>query len=372
MRRLRPVRCDMARSSNKRKKKAHSRRAGHLVVTPASHIPPKKAKSAWGRYLPLGALTIFAGYQGLGKSTALCKAAADVSRGELDGDLKGEPSPVVIASTEDSAATTLVPRLMAAGADLDKVHIVSIGGETGEMLTIPGDVALLEEIVGMLGARVLMLDPLLSFVDLDSHNEQKVRRALAPMARLADEADLAVLGLMHLNKNQGAGALSRIMGSTAFTALPRSVLLLGAEGDDESRLHLVHIKANLTAKGPSLACHVEGAVVDHGGETFDTSKFVIDRISDATADDVLGDPESTIDRTAKDDAGDWLLDYLRNGRVAAQTAIDDAKKVGIGRRTLYRAQRILTKQGRVRSVPLGQDDEDGRRRAWEVVPEADK
>jgi AAA domain-containing protein len=361
----------MARSSG-RKKGPKTRRAGHLVVTPASRIKPRKARSAWDRYLPLGALTIAAGYQGLGKSTMLCKAAADISRGELKGDLEGKPSPVVLASTEDSASTTLIPRLIAAGADLDKVHIVSIGDETGKLMTIPDDVVLLEKIVRSLGARVLMLDPLLSFVDLDSHNEQKVRRALAPMARLADEADLAVLGLMHLNKNQGAGALTRIMGSTAFTALPRSVLLLGAEGDDETRLHLIHIKSNLTARGPSLACHVEGFEVEQGGETFHTSRFVIDGTSDATADDVLGDPESTTDRTAKDDARDWLIDYLRNGPVPAQTAIEAAKKAEIHRRTLYRAQKILTKQKRLRSVPLSEDGEDGRRRAWELVQEVDK
>lgn len=362
----------MARKSTRRKRRPPTTRAGHLVVTPASRIKPEKVEYAWAEYMPLGALTIGAGYQGLGKSTLCCKLAADLTRGELEGDLSGEASSVVIASTEDSASTTLVPRLMAARADLDKVHIVSIGGAAGKMLTIPKDVELLEKVVETLGARVLMLDPLLSFVDLDSHNEQKVRRALAPVARLADEQGLAVLGLMHLNKRQGADALSRIMGSNAFTALPRSVLLLGAERDDETRLHLIHIKSNLGARGPSLACHIDGKVVKHDRESFPTSQFIIDGVSEATSHDVLEDPESSADRTEQDDARDWLVDRLRNGRAPVQIVIAEAKKAGINRRTLYRAQKKLTKQGRLRSAPFDENGKDGRRRAWELVPEGEE
>jgi RecA-family ATPase len=329
---------------------------------------PRRVEWAWEGYVPLGALTIEAGYQGLGKSTLNCYHAARLSRGELAGDLEGQPCTVVIASSEDTAETTLLPRLMAADADLDKVHIVSVGGEAGDMLTIPDDLERLERIVKRLEARVLILDPLLSFVDLDSHNEQKVRRALAPMAQLASRCNLAVIGLMHLNKHHGSDALGRIMGSNAFTALPRSVLLLGAERADESHLHLVHVKSNLSVKGPSLACHVEQEIVTHRRNTFPTSRFEFDGISDATSHDILEDPDSTTDRSAQDDAAEWLIDHLRNGARPTQEVVEAAKKVDINRRTLYRAASRLKRRGELKSTRLS-DGEDSRRKVWELVQE---
>jgi len=353
------------RRKQRRKNPGKRIKDGHLVVTPASRIKPKRVESAWLGYVPLGAVTIGAGYQGLGKSTLLCKLAADLSKGDLKGDLEGQPCPVVMASSEDTPETTIVPRLMAADADLAQVHIVSIGGEAGEMLTLPDDVERLQRVSRRLGARVLMLDPLLSFVDTDSHNEQKVRRALSPVTQLASEENLAVIGLMHLNKRHGSDALARIMASNAFTALPRSVVLLGAERSDESQLHLVHVKANLSAKSPSLACHIEPETVSDAGEIFYTSRLEFDGVSDATSHDVLEDPDSTADRTATDDATEWLTDHLRIGPQPTQEVIKAAKKADINRRTLYRAAKRLRQKKRLKSGRIGEGD--GRRKAWKLV-----
>ena len=84
-----------------------------LCVTPASRVTARSTRWAWAGRIPLGAVSLFAGREGLGKSTALVELTARLTRGELTGDLCGQPANVVYASAEDSASSTLKPRLMA-------------------------------------------------------------------------------------------------------------------------------------------------------------------------------------------------------------------------------------------------------------------
>ena len=100
------------------------------------------------------------------------------------------------------------------------------------------------------GAKLIILDPVVGHLsgNIDSHKDHSVRRALAPLARLAEDTGAAILGIGHLNKSPSTDVLTRIGGSVAFGAAARSVLLLGEdpkapEGSPE-RL-LVHAKSNL-------------------------------------------------------------------------------------------------------------------------------
>jgi AAA domain/Bifunctional DNA primase/polymerase, N-terminal len=239
---------------------------GRVRIQRASEITPMRAVWLWERRIPLGELTLLAGPGGLGKSTLLYDLAARITRGQLAGEFEGTPRSVLVSATEDSWECTIAPRLIAAGADLERVLRVEVGAESGG-LTFPRDNDDLEGIARENDVALLILDPLLSRLGgKDTHKDAEVRQALEPVIEVAHRARFAVVGIMHLNKDTGAKRIiDRITASGAFVALARSVLVvLPDPSDDEERVRLVGVaKGNLTDVSaiPSFAFTIESAEV---------------------------------------------------------------------------------------------------------------
>src|SRR5712691_9346466 len=174
--------------------------ARRLVLTPASAIEPEPVVWAWedngcGR-IPAGSLSLFAGREGTGKSCFLVWLAAKITTGTLPGSFHGRPRSVIYVAVEDSWKYTIVPRLMAAGADLDRVYraeVQTIEGET-YTLSLPLDNDLLKEGIAGNDVAMVALDPLLSAISdkLDTHVNRQVRQALEPLVRTADLAGAIV------------------------------------------------------------------------------------------------------------------------------------------------------------------------------------
>jgi hypothetical protein len=183
--------------------------------------------------------------------------AAKVTRGDL-----GKAADVVMLTAEDPLAQVVVPRLTAAGADLERVHFGSIerdGIETSILL--PSDIAALEALVSETNAQLVVIDPLMAHLatKIDSWKDQKVREALAPLHRLAERTGVAILVVAHLNKGQGNDPLERLGGSIGIPAAARSVLLLGRDPDEPEgdRRVVAHVKSNLGMLAGSLAYELE-------------------------------------------------------------------------------------------------------------------
>ena len=182
-----------------------------VQLTPFSTIRPQPVTWALEGRIPSKGLTLIAGEPDLGKSTLSLDIAAQWSRGEAPGDWIGKPTHVVLATCEDSAATTIHPRLTVAGADLSRVHAISvIRQDTETPLTIPEDIEPLERTMTECQAKVLIIDPVMGHLgDVDSYKDQNIRKALAPLAQLADRLDAVVLGIMHLNKRDCTTIMKR-------------------------------------------------------------------------------------------------------------------------------------------------------------------
>ncbi|SEH10161.1 AAA family ATPase [Thermoleophilum album] len=318
-----------------------------VLLTPASAITPERTRWAWAGRVPLGAVTILAGRQGFGKSTLIAGLSADLSRGRLEGDLAGEPARVVLLSYENHPRSTIVPRLMAAGADLDRVLILEAEQDgRPDLVSVPGDLERIAEATNGHGARLLVIDPLVAALGggIDAHRDQDVRRALAPLAQLAEQADLAVLATIHLRKGGAADALDRVSGSIAFTAAARSVLAFGRAPNDEdgpSRV-LAHAKCNVGPLSPSLAYKVEGCEVRaDGGEVIPTSRVVLVGECETSAAELLSAP--TVEpRTEIEAAAEWLADELGDGEWHPTAEIRQAAKAAdIAWRTVGRARERL-------------------------------
>ena len=146
---------------------------------------------------------------------------------------------MIVAATEDSWSHTIKPRLMAAGADLNKVYRADIVDSEGFdlPLSLPKDTAALTQEIKNVDAAVVGFDPLLSRLDarLDSHKDADVRRALEPLATMADTAGVTVLGLIHVSKSISSDALTLLMASRAFTAVARAVLFVAVDPDNEEQ-----------------------------------------------------------------------------------------------------------------------------------------
>jgi hypothetical protein len=197
-----------------------------VVLTAASKIKPRRVQWLWDARIALGTLALLAGREGLGKSILSYTIAAMITRGDLPGEFFGTPKSVLVAAAEDSWSQTIVPRLIAAGADLDRVFRVEVIHDTihSELIT-PRDLARVKAVAREVDAALMILDPLISRLDPkpDSHRDADVRRALEPLVAMADLINISVLGLIHHNKSGATDPLQVVMASKAFPAVARSV-----------------------------------------------------------------------------------------------------------------------------------------------------
>jgi hypothetical protein len=319
-----------------------------LVLTPASGIKPVRVKWMWDGRLAQGTLGLLAGREGLGKSTISAWLAAQVTRGTLPGEFLGQPRGVVICATEDSWAHTIVPRLMAAEADLRRVHraeMVTADGVAGT-LGLPQDLDELARATRATDTALVILDPLLSRLDgkLDSHIDADVRRALEPLVAMASHNDLVILGLTHFNKSAQRDVLNAIMASKAFTAVARSVHVVLKDPEDENRRLFGTAKNNLGRDQlPMHSFIIQGhAVPTDDGDAW-TGKAVWGDLVHTTPSEVMAQSEDTYDKSATEEAAEWLHDYMwtQGGRASSSDIKKSGRAAGHSEDALKRARKRI-------------------------------
>jgi hypothetical protein len=302
----------------------------------------------WPGRIPLGKVTILDGDPGLGKSLITVYLTARVTTGrgmpdEPDALLRS-PHGVVLLSAEDGPGDTIAPRLLAAGADLSRVldlHSVpdmdsSTGTPYERGLLPPRDLRTLERGVIRMQARLVMIDPLMSFLDssVNPFSDQDARAVLLePLKRLAEATGAAILLLRHLNKSESGKALYRGGGSIGFIGAARSGLLVAKDPDDpEHQRVLACGKSNL---GPPLPALRYRLVVDEDQtqphvEWLGTCDYTADTLVTENAGDDPGAGEEAIQ---------WLEELLADGPRPAGEMKRLARQAGISLATLRRARR---------------------------------
>jgi hypothetical protein len=254
---------------------------------------------------------------------------------------------VLIASAEDSPSHTLIPRLKAAGADLSRVHIIKLktGTEDAGGLSLPDDIPLLAGEVRTVQAKILIIDPLMSHLGdtLNANSDKDIRKALGPLPVLADAADLTILIICHLNKNEAASAKYRIGGSVGIFAVPRSVLLAGEDPEHEGAYVLVHLKCNVGEKTIGLRYAMERRCIENDeGTVIETGGIVwMGEADGVTAASVLSgrkDPEA---QSLFEEVKVWLEDHLGDGPCDMKAVLSEAKKLAYSEATVRRARESL-------------------------------
>ncbi len=308
------------------------------VIQCLAGVEPVKLQWLWPGKIPAGKLTLLVGDPGLGKSVLSLDLAARVSTGApwphaAGGSHTGD---VIILSAEDDPANTIVPRLMAVGADLSNIFILK-GVKKGDNLqhfSLAEDLLALEGVMTP-NTRLIIIDPISAYLGdgTDSHVNTSVRSVLAPLADLASRTGAAVLAISHLNKGQGA-AIYRIQGSIAFTAAARAVWAVARDQADEPGLLrlMLPVKCNLAPDSKGLSYELEDAARNASvswGEIVET-----DAAEALTY-------ESAEELSALQEAQDFLQELLAEGPLKASKAFEAARAEGIAKRTLYRAKKDL-------------------------------
>jgi KaiC/GvpD/RAD55 family RecA-like ATPase len=287
--------------------------------------------------IPSAAVVMFTGLPGIGKSTVLADLIARVTTG---ANAPASDSPMragacIVLCREDDRATTIVPRLAAAGADLERVVFVDQvripqTGDTRE-LRLPFDVAAIERAVIQERARWVVIDPLSDYlVNVDTNSEHDVRRALLPLVRLAQDHRVTVIFVQHMTKRDHSTALLRGVGSIAFGAVVRAAVLVDMT---EAGLVMRSVKSNLGPKAPPLG-------FDLVGEPGQPAARVVWRTVNAAP----VEKETAVDR-----AKTFLLEHVTVDGVLAREINARARALGIGMTNLRAAKALLG----VVSVPPG-------------------
>ena len=327
-----------------------------VVLLSAASIRPEPINWLWLHWLALGKLHILAGAPGQGKTTiALAMIATLTSGGRWPDGSRCAPGNAIIWSGEDDPADTLVPRLLAMGADLKRVHFVAGTRLAGEMESFDParDMVLLTDAANLIGdVKLLMVDPVVSAVAGDSHKNTEVRRALQPLVDLAAQLDAAVLGISHFAKG-GAGKdpTERVVGSVAFAAVARVVMCAAKvkSDDGEDRRLLARSKSNIGPDDGGFEYALEQVEL-HAHPGILASRVTWGGAVEGSARELLADAETDTppdeESSALDDAIEFLRSELSAGPKSAKAIFGEARSAGHSERTLKRAKASLQAESR--------------------------
>jgi putative DNA primase/helicase len=328
----------------------------------AANIKPEPVAWLWPGWLAAGKLHLLAGSPGAGKTTlALSLAATTTIAGRWpDGTRCPQAGDVVVWSSEDDPADTLVPRLLAAGADLRRAHFVgNVKGTGGARPFDPArDVSLLLSALERIKPAMLIVDPVVSAVAADSHKNTEVRRALQPLVDLAARVGCALLGISHLSKGTaGRSPAERISGSIAFAALARVVLLAAKRetpAPGEAPRLLVRAKSNIGDDSGGIGYDLRQAEAAPG--VF-ASRVLWCEAIEGNARELLAQAEAAPDAGDPDgalgDAVAFLRSLLRDGPVPSKQVRADADGAGHSWATIRRAAAKLGVEARKQGGNFG-------------------
>ena len=282
----------------------------------------------WKPYLPFGKLSVLQGNPGEGKTYFAMHLAAACTNGKLLPNMERmEPFNVIYQTAEDGLGDTVKPRLIEAGADLDRVLVID---DSEVQLTLSDE--RIEKAIVENNARLVIIDPIQAYLgaDVDMNRANEVRPIFMRLGQVAQRTGCAILLIGHLNKAAGMQSLQRGLGSIDIAAAVRSVLFIGKLKHDPTMRILTHEKSSLAPPGVSLAF----SLGDEGGFRW-VGEY------DITADEMLSGIEPQRE-TKTQQAKDLICTLLAGGKQVLSEDIDKAAlERGIPGRTVRDAKREL-------------------------------
>jgi putative DNA primase/helicase len=288
-----------------------------LLVKDASDFVMAELEWLWPGRIPKGKITLYTGKPDGGKSLALLDLIACVTTGKdfPDGAQNTlPPSKVLLAATEDDPADTIIPRLIAAGADVSKVKIilgtVVISKKDKKLkkkrtnLDIKRDAKiLLDAIKEIPDLALVALDPITGFLgDVDVNKDKDVRPVLEELNRVLNKAKITCVGIIHSSKRSDVDAVHKVSGAGSMAAVVRAVWGFSRNPEDKSDCRMSFVKGNLGKVKGGVKYKIEGTPVCINGKSIDTPYIVWGEKTEEDADDLL-----KAERANKDGADSKML-----------------------------------------------------------------
>lgn len=320
-----------------------------LTATPIANIEIRSIQWLERPLWQTSAFQLLAGAKGSGKGTYLAGLAARRSRA---GDN------VLFISTEDSTAIDLKPRLVAAGASVDRCYVIR------QHVQLPGDVDRLQALaLDLGGVGLFVIDPVANHIgSRDSNNDAEVRDAIAPLNGLADDLACLLIGVRHPGKDRSRGALASILGSTAWVDTPRAVVMIAVDDEDPTVRVIQVVAGNRSLGGSAQAFRIDAVDVPGLDEPITLAAPLGE--SAKSVDELLAVRSREQSKTAA--ARELILDILENNGEQESDTLDAhvARQTGLAAQTIRNARVTLGKEGLVKVFP--DKDEFGEVIRWRV------
>jgi AAA domain len=367
-----PTETERARAEARRV--LHERRSGKTQQeTPSGKtcsglfLPFADVRLSGPRKIPVNAVTLLAGRPKLGKSLLSIWIAAQLSRGLLEGSYD-EPARTLIIAAEDPPDPIVKGRLIAASADqaligtlasrpsrpstiaqenLDGLDGLDGAGTFARRITIPDEYELLEQIVVENAIALVVLDPINSFIThkVDAHRDAEIRRVLDPLAALAARRRFSSLAVVHLNRRSDTDVLNRITGSAGYGGSARSILTFGRHPENDAQ-RVVAAEGNWQKETQSELFELREVIVFPDADPDEQTQPALVHIgvTDLGSSDLIDKFDD--DRSALEDAKDYLLGELALGPVPVADLRRGAEANGLSWPTIERAKKLLGVEAR--------------------------
>lgn len=297
----------------------------------------KRMKWLWNERIPQGVVTVLAGDPGKGKSTLLLDMAAKLSNGKLEGEYLGVGVSTIVIANEDPFYEVVIPRLIAAGADLSR--IIRPDPERFDQSS------LLDEYMGYFEEKLsrnrnikfVILDPLSSMMTAAQrdHGGAALRKMLTKLFAMAQKFGVTFMCNAHFRKGSSGDPMQRIHGSVELGAVARAGLAVEVNDGEEHRPRktflLSQIKSNYgSMELPSIVYALSktnaGRDFEDGGE-IETSKVDFLGYADRSVQDVSLDKHLGTGSTSEEaECREWLISVLKKEPMPRKDVISRASK----------------------------------------------
>ncbi|MEZ6141072.1 MAG: AAA family ATPase [Zavarzinella sp.] len=313
------------------------------VLIRMADVEPEEIRWLWPGRLAIGKLSLLAGMPGLGKSFLTCDMAARISRGWKwpCSEDRAPLGDVLLIAGEDGISDTILPRLIAIEADVNRIYVLKAAKvieEDGKEATIAFDLSNVELIRDALDeypeCKLVVIDPIGNYMggNVDSHRDNQVRSVLTPLADIAAERGVAVLLVAHPPKSVSLNADDNVLGSRAYTGIVRSVFHLLADQENKRRRLFLSGKSNIGALAPGLAFTIDGNPA--------RVEWELEPLEGFYANDAMLSISSDRGRKShkRNEAIEWLKTILANGPMDSTDVIEKATTAGFSEKTIQRAK----------------------------------
>jgi putative DNA primase/helicase len=329
-------------------------RAGNapsLDSAPALTYVMRAVRWFWNNRFALGKLGLICGLPDLGKGLITASMIAKATTAGVWPCNEGRAilGNVLLLTAEDDVEDTIIPRLIAAGADLARVHIIKMVKPADDgarrMFSLVTDLQLLRQKIDQIGDVVLVvIDPLSAYLGVgkvDSYRTTDVRGVLSPLTDLAAEKRVAVVGIMHFNKKADVhNAMLRVSDSLAYVATARHCYVVIHDHENKRRL-FIKAKNNLAPDMAALSYTVDTITVGHDPDTKApiSAPYVVwgsEHVTITATEAMQAEETGTKSARPRDAAKTFLQEMLWNGPVKAAEIEEAAKANLISKATLKR------------------------------------